>query len=447
MTSHTETEYDMRRCAARFFLSLCCLSPLLQRGSGVILVYERDVAEDTWVPVYQVLNNHQSLAGRRDRDIPSYLYVADPENACNADDVDPAPRVWEDNRAAPFFLLTNDAPCAPQNGYRNTTGSDGSGVVAKIFNAQMKGYSGIIVYADYSKEKVLPEMADGAHSYYEEWPRTTPVPRPIPVNITGFIKIAVHFVGHDDGARLAQYAYNTSSRSLYKVKVSSVVVDPTDRFGYHPRVAYPSYESPTWTSAPTSSSGSSSDSNALLWGILGPSFVIGAVIWLMRFAYRRHQIRQAAKAAAEQVMIAQALAQAAAEDELARILILREQQVRRFIEAFIARVQAAEEAEHVQANGVPLTPAEMQRLTQVKVTEESDDICPTCQQTFVVDEIKIVLSCSHVGHSACLTTWLTTYSRNCPVCRQPVETASIADPNPGDCRQLTDRQNSTAELM
>ncbi|XP_055355641.1 E3 ubiquitin-protein ligase RNF115-like [Paramacrobiotus metropolitanus] len=110
----------------------------------------------------------------------------------------------------------------------------------------------------------------------------------------------------------------------------------------------------------------------------------------------------------------------------------REEQVRRFIEAFKERAQTAGEEEHVQANGIPLTTAEMHRLTeltQVKVTEESDDICPTCQQTFVVDEMKIVLPCSHVGHSACLTTWLTMYSRNCPVCRQPVSTEYTSEPD------------------
>ncbi|XP_055355628.1 uncharacterized protein LOC129600964 [Paramacrobiotus metropolitanus] len=419
----------MRPFATGFLLGLCQWAALLQPRSGLIQVYRRSGYTDSRDFVYQVPNNYQSAAGQGNSDGPVYLQIADPEDACSAYDMDPAPRLLEDDRWVPFFLLTNDAPCAPQIDYQNATGSDGSGVVAKVFNAQMKGYSGVIVYANFFKEKVPPRIVNGERQYFGEPPRTTPFPMPIPANITDRIMIDVHFVGYDYGPKLAQYAYNASSTTRYQLNVSSVAVDRSDIYAFLSALLNykaPQFETPTWWSPSYSSSGSSSSGNrTILMGTLIPCVCL--FFLTLRVIRYKHRQRQAAKAATEQMRVAQA----AAEVELARIQVSREQQVRRFIESFIERVQAAEN-EHMQANGVPLTKPEMRRLTeltQVKVTEESDDICPTCQQTFVVDEMKIVLPCSHVGHSACLTTWLTTYSRNCPVCRQPVSTEYTAEPN------------------
>ncbi|XP_055340792.1 uncharacterized protein LOC129589908 isoform X2 [Paramacrobiotus metropolitanus] len=108
------------------------------------------------------------------------------------------------------------------------------------------------------------------------------------------------------------------------------------------------------------------------------------------------------------------------DEEIAQILAAREEMVYRLIFTLIAQEQAAEERQRLTATDTPLSAGEMEQLPRTEITGPSDDICPTCQQNFTEGELKIVLPCTHVGHEACLTTWLTTYSRKCPVCRQPV---------------------------
>ncbi|XP_055355642.1 uncharacterized protein LOC129600976 [Paramacrobiotus metropolitanus] len=185
-----------------FFLGfLLGLSWLVQPGHGLIEVYSGNDDSSVWVPAFQ-FPNYQAIAGRISG-VPSYLRVAIPENDRNGELVEAAPQVWENSRLVPFFLLTDDTPCFPQ-----TVGNDVSGVTAKIFNAQSKGYNGVIIYADASKETVAPPWITNGERVVPgpAQPPITPFPMPIPANIADQICIAVHFVGHDYGLQLTQYA-------------------------------------------------------------------------------------------------------------------------------------------------------------------------------------------------------------------------------------------------
>ena len=47
-----------------------------------------------------------------------------------------------------------------------------------------------------------------------------------------------------------------------------------------------------------------------------------------------------------------------------------------------------------------------------------EDTCNICH--FKTTENKIKLSCGHIFHKKCLSTWLITKSNTCPMCKQEV---------------------------
>ncbi|XP_055355624.1 uncharacterized protein LOC129600962 isoform X1 [Paramacrobiotus metropolitanus] len=417
---------------ARFLLGWCNWAWLIQSGNGLIQVYSLYRQYDAtvfWVPVYYIPNNYQAIAGHGSS-TPSYLQVASPENACNAEYVGSAPEVWENNRLVPFILLTNNAPCSPQSGNRNTADSDDSGVTVKLINAQNRGYSGIIIYAHISKERAFPSGSGPIP------PRTTPFPVPIPAHIADRIHIAVHFVGHDYGLQLVQYGYNPFARTRYRMSVSSVVNDLSSSSGSRYPMQYPKDENfrPTTTSSPYPSDSSSLSDGIAMITIFGVFTVVIVCVplWWCCCGCPKCRIRLSADRAAEQPTNPQVAAHPTSGEEMAGVAADPERTDHQYTEAPVVPVQLPAGGVPLHTDDTPLTQMQMQQLTPVKVTHECDDVCPTCQQTFAVDEIKVILPCFHVGHAACLTTWLTTYSRNCPVCRQPVVTELTAELSPAD---------------
>ncbi|XP_055342495.1 uncharacterized protein LOC129591032 isoform X2 [Paramacrobiotus metropolitanus] len=410
------------------FLRLCSVVALINSGSALIQVYMGHNATGSWDAVYRISSHYQSIVGQRIDSTPNYLQVADPENACNFEHLSPAHDVREENvNRLSFFLLADDTPCPRQTGRWDYADS---GVTTKIFNAQRRGYSGIIVYADMAMEGPSPSNRDGWQ--YKLWlakSRTKPFPMKIPEKFIDQIGIAVHFVGYDYGMQLKTFAYNASSPTRYRLSFTSVLnyeyqpvstVDPVNRNFLAPVNGPQTHIS--FVSDPSSQISERSESNqkmiSLVTSLLSVvSFIAGTLFCFVRCRGRQRTAREARKKAVEQAVAAQTLAQAAADEEVAGILALRQQQVRQFIEAFMARNPTARESA-----SIPLKPQELRQLKQVTVSAESADICLPCQQNFIIGEMKTVLPCSHVGHPACLTTWLITCSRNCPVCKRAVLT-------------------------
>ncbi|XP_055340672.1 uncharacterized protein LOC129589817 [Paramacrobiotus metropolitanus] len=216
----------MMPSAARIPLRLLILPVLLSPCGCVIQIYEIENDTVAQEPVYTVSNNYQTVVGQRNADIPIYLKVADPLNACDAEKLPPAPSLSEGSQMSVVFLLADDEACARRKEKPSTMRKwqfaqdsvDGDEFAKKILNAQAKGYSGVIVQASLFEDRTKP----GAHGSVNltAWPtrsRTEPFPVAIPQALTSRLTVDVHFVSYEEGKRLTKFAYYPSSEIRYRL--------------------------------------------------------------------------------------------------------------------------------------------------------------------------------------------------------------------------------------
>ncbi|XWS23064.1 hypothetical protein CRYUN_Cryun29cG0089600 [Craigia yunnanensis] len=50
-----------------------------------------------------------------------------------------------------------------------------------------------------------------------------------------------------------------------------------------------------------------------------------------------------------------------------------------------------------------------------ELSEDEEDVCPTCLEEYIAENPKIVLQCSHSYHLSCIYEWMER-SENCPIC-------------------------------
>ncbi|XWS34218.1 hypothetical protein CRYUN_Cryun21dG0021600 [Craigia yunnanensis] len=50
-----------------------------------------------------------------------------------------------------------------------------------------------------------------------------------------------------------------------------------------------------------------------------------------------------------------------------------------------------------------------------ELSEDEEDVCPTCLEEYIPENPKIVLQCSHSYHLSCIYEWMER-SENCPIC-------------------------------
>ncbi|XP_055340733.1 uncharacterized protein LOC129589863 [Paramacrobiotus metropolitanus] len=418
--------------------------------SCVIQVYRTESGNASQELVYTVPNDYQLLAGQLDTHRPVYLIVSESNNSNSS--VGVADFQHATNQSVPQFVLLSDF----------TECSTDAEFAARILNVQNKGYDGVLIYCNTSINRTRTGNSN--------WQRCShflgPDSFPIMAVIRNQTNIAVHLVTPMEAAELKRFGFtddlsqirytlnftlatpssrvNTSAfiqlkdiinrtrssisqyRNLYPgiSASSSRTLDSQD--WYNRDVASRSSEvvvsrwTPPVTTPATSyrvyrRSYSGSWEYSLLAVIAG---IFGLVIRCCCCVRKQRKIFRNSRRS-----------QRLTDEEIAEILAIREIIVRRLIARLVAEAEAEEaaEQEHRAANGTPLTEAEMERLGQVEATEALDDLCPTCQQNFTEGEFKVVLPCNHAGHKACLATWLTTYSRNCPVCRQAVEYSDVVN--------------------
>ncbi|XP_055355633.1 uncharacterized protein LOC129600967 [Paramacrobiotus metropolitanus] len=176
----------------------------------------------------------------------------------------------------------------------------------------------------------------------------------IPSNITNQAKI-VHFWRYRFETPMSVYGYNASSTTRDVRNRTTAVDYQQETTTFPPR---PSPVNPQeWAAYRTK----------VIVAVAVPAVILAMLIWFVIYRCRQHRIRRSADEDAFRAMVDQFLA-----DE-------------------------AEEEEHRQANGLPLPPLDIETLQQIEVTNESDDICPTCRQTFAVGEMKMLLPCDHVA--------------------------------------------------
>ncbi|XP_055355630.1 uncharacterized protein LOC129600965 isoform X2 [Paramacrobiotus metropolitanus] len=439
-----------RACLAQ--ISLACLLTL---ADCLIEVYKEENGTLSRDAVYTISNDFKSIKSRQTgvADAPIYLKAATPADACHGTLVEPTPWLWKENQWAGFVLLTDDTPCSTPSDDDDLAEQAGDHLSGKLVIAQEKGYVGVVIYPARS--------GTGPPGIRRTGSRTQPLPAAFSDGVTDQLKIDVHFVSYDDGNQLKKFAYNSSSDISYRLNFTfvpdaqstaneggSLPSDSNWTTFRPPSITHPAEEPHTATMdsrlqwilqdylsykpidlpvvrpvAPAlwmhSSSRTQESSQLSLGACLGAAFGSGAVFVLLitslAYCWRRRKIRAIALGTAPPMSIKNLM-----EAEIAEIYAIRAMVVLRLIESLIAQSQANEQEEHRRANGVPLTAREMEQLVRVEITQPTEDLCTTCQQNFTIGEIKTVLPCNHVGHKACLTTWLTTYSRNCPVCRQPV---------------------------
>ncbi|XP_055332313.1 E3 ubiquitin-protein ligase RNF181-like [Paramacrobiotus metropolitanus] len=100
---------------------------------------------------------------------------------------------------------------------------------------------------------------------------------------------------------------------------------------------------------------------------------------------------------------------------------LREEMALIIIHNLLAGLAEAERAADQRARGTALTADEVENLRQATTVQPpTDENCPVCQEDYADNPRIIALPCHHVGHDSCLRTWLTSYSRQCPLCRQMI---------------------------
>eukprot|EP00184_Porphyridium_aerugineum_P003764 CAMPEP_0184699606 /NCGR_PEP_ID=MMETSP0313-20130426/5825_1 /TAXON_ID=2792 /ORGANISM="Porphyridium aerugineum, Strain SAG 1380-2" /LENGTH=286 /DNA_ID=CAMNT_0027158725 /DNA_START=227 /DNA_END=1087 /DNA_ORIENTATION=- len=74
------------------------------------------------------------------------------------------------------------------------------------------------------------------------------------------------------------------------------------------------------------------------------------------------------------------------------------------------------EFEHGSAHP-PLPPPLVPDASSVyKLTEEDEDVCPTCLEEYTYENPKIIPLCGHAYHLACIYEWIERGSNFCPVC-------------------------------
>lgn len=52
-----------------------------------------------------------------------------------------------------------------------------------------------------------------------------------------------------------------------------------------------------------------------------------------------------------------------------------------------------------------------------KITQNNNDMCPICSETYNKDETIRLLKCNHLFHRICIDKWLSKESHTCPSCR------------------------------
>ncbi|XP_055340696.1 uncharacterized protein LOC129589834 [Paramacrobiotus metropolitanus] len=461
----------------RYSVEFCLfyLSLLAHPGTGIIQVYEKRFGEVSSSPICSIYDDHQAVVGAKlpvDRSVFVVLEIAIPSTACDLF----SSYLRRGAQRKKTILLMDDTECPAGNVWGNNgygTRNNGS-FYAKIIKAQDLGYVGAIVYPGMSAMRQWASFNRSDPDKPITWlSRSTARPIPLPDKMAKVIRIPVHFVSYQQTVLLEQYKdrsfatlagfhFNLTSPAratdkeffsgsqTYEAatnrKSSYVYPDRTDIFGLQRRPAAtqttrttPAYQyylhlltpSPyiAWSDYariystpapiqlyPTVSSRYRSRSTSSDLAYLALAIPIGVLFALMRYACDKRRKQQAVSRFARTIQIHQRLT----DEEVAQVMAAREEIVRRLIFTLIAQAQEAEERQRLTASSTPLSAGQMEQLPRTEITGPSDDICPTCQQNFTEGELKIVLPCTHVGHEACLTTWLTTYSCNCPVCRQPV---------------------------
>ncbi|XP_055356602.1 uncharacterized protein LOC129601754 [Paramacrobiotus metropolitanus] len=351
-----------------------------------------------------LINFHECLI-----EVYVYLKAAAPAAGCSADDLDLATLVESGNRWVDSVLLVDDQPC-PQ---RENVTDDGDGIGAKILNAYEKYYTGIIVYLSPDKNFT-----------------TEPFSVEIPRSVVDRTNLTVHFVGYEEGVELKKFIFSSLPSTRYELRIGKNLTRlPTnesfDSFSSLLANFLHGGNSHGYSSYSTKADNSQTFNQTVALAVAVSVLVFSLLMYAIHRCCRQRKLR-ATRSATER-------AQCPSQEEAFPIAAIREELVKRHIELLIAQNEAPE-LEHPHATGVPLTEDEMNHLTQAEVTQQSDDmICPMCQQNLATGEMMITLPCQHIGHKECLTTWLITYSRNCPVCRQsvgaePVTETTGADP-------------------
>ncbi|XP_055340667.1 uncharacterized protein LOC129589812 [Paramacrobiotus metropolitanus] len=444
-------------------LFLLYLSLVFNLGTGIIRVYKKDYGKTFGKPVCTLWNDYPAIPEAKfpvDRSV--YLKTGVFDDACNLSKA-PTGEKWR--KSPKMILLMDDSDCGP---VKNVLGSASSGnksdsdvFYAKVLKAQEFDYVAAIVYPRLPVKRQRPSVSLSD----PEKPTTSTDIRPYPIPVSDkmakLITIPVHFVTYEQGMILKHYAHQGQDFAtgfhfnLARLKTniptmkknSYLSAEWSEFFRRHRKLIFletaqttsayyginvltprpnnawsdDGRESPTIEPLPaysTSNPGYTSQTANSLTIYFAVILSAGLVFALLFCACNKIRLRRQQRAGSRRFSPRTfSIPQNLTGEETAEVMAAR----RRLygLCKFLVQEQEAQERERQTVNDIPLSVEEMEQLPRVEVTEPTDDVCPSCQQTFIEGDLKIVLSCAHDGHEACLTIWLTMFSRNCSVCQQP----------------------------